>query len=270
MNVIVILTLMFIVAILTDYKYYKWIAIIPGWYIGEFVGAIVSYFLVDALIKGITEFIDEDVEAIMSNKREDLSFDLALLRICTLLIQADGKVEPEEVKVVREFFIRTFGKRKSEKVFKEIKTSYLRNSTIDQLVTVLKLRLSPTKYYSVIQILYAVAASDGVIAKNEDLFIEDVAVQFGFSKERLQSIRNQFIKTKTSSKTYSKEIMNALNILGLKPGVNSKEIKTAYRKLAKEYHPDKLTGMSEGIKELAKEKFQMIQEAYEHLNKNYV
>ena len=92
-------------AILTDYKYYKWIAILPGWAIGDFVGAIAAYFLVDTL---------------MSNKKEDLSFDLALLRICTLLIKADGKVNPEEIKVVREFFIQTFGKRKSDKVFKEI------------------------------------------------------------------------------------------------------------------------------------------------------
>jgi len=242
-------------AILTDYKYYKWIAILPGWYIGDFVGAIAAYFLVDTL---------------MSNKKEDLSFDLALLRICTLLIKSDGNVNPEEIKVVREFFIQTFGKRKSEKVFKEIKTSYIRNSTLDQLVTVLKLRLSPTKYYSVIQMLYAVAAADGKIQKNEDLFIEDVSMQFGFSKERLQTIRNQFVKANTKSKKYSQKIIDSFNILGLEPGVDINDIKTAYRKLAKEYHPDKLTGMSEGIKDLAKEKFQMIQEAYEYLYKNYV
>ena len=48
------------------------------------------------------------------------------------------------------------------------------------------------------------------------------------------------------------------------------EIKKAYRSLAKEYHPDKLTGMSEGIIKLAKEKFQLIQNSYEYLNKNYV
>ena len=242
-------------AILTDYKYYKWIALIPGWYIGDFVGAIAAYFLVDA---------------IMSNKKEDISFDIALLRICTLLIQADGKVEPEEVKVVREFFIRTFGKRKANQAFKGIKTSYLRTYTVDQLVTVLKLRLSPNKYYSVIQMLYAVAASDGAIAKNEDLLIEDVAIQFGYTKQRLQSIRNQFVKNKTQSNTYSQKIMDSLGVLGLQPGVTISDIKSAYRSLAKEYHPDKLVGMSEGIKDLAKEKFQMIQEAYEHLNKNYV
>ena len=44
------------------------------------------------------------------------------------------------------------------------------------------------------------------------------------------------------------------------------EIKKAYRKLAKEYHPDKLVGVNETIKKIAEEKFREIQEAYEYLN----
>ena len=99
----------------------------------------------------------------------------------------------------------------------------------------------------------------------EDLFIEDVAAKFVVSKDRLQTIRNQFIKTKTASKTNSQKIFDSLNVLGLKTDASSADIKSAYRNLAKEYHPDKLTGMSAGIQDLAKEKFQMIQEAYEYL-----
>ena len=34
-----------------------------------------------------------------------------------------------------------------------------------------------------------------------DLFIENVGSEFGFSKDRLHTIRNQFIKTKTKLKT---------------------------------------------------------------------
>ena len=61
-----------------------------------------------------------------------------------------------------------------------------------------------------------------------------------------------------------------MNILGLKKSASADEIKTAYRSLAKEFHPDKLSGMSQGIKDMAKEKFQLIQEANEYLQKNYV
>ena len=66
------------------------------------------------------------------------------------------------------------------------------------------------------------------------------------------------------------KIIDSLNVLGLKPGVTLVEIKKSYRSLAKEFHPDKLSGMSQGIINLAKEKFLLIQDSYEYLNKNYV
>ena len=49
--------------------------------------------------------------------------------------------------------------------------------------------------------------------------------------------------------------MDALATLGLKSDADNSDIKKAYRELAKEYHPDKLAGMSKGIQDLAKEKF---------------
>ena len=59
-------------------------------------------------------------------------------------------------------------------------------------------------------------------------------------------------------------------ILGVSRDADANTLKSAYRKLAKEFHPDKLAGMSEGIIKLAKEKFQEIQSSYEYLNNNYV
>jgi len=50
-------------------------------------------------------------------------------------------------------------------------------------------------------------------------------------------------------------------VLGLKKGATADEIKKAYRKLAKEHHPDK----NQGDKE-AEDKFKEISEAYEHLS----
>jgi uncharacterized membrane-anchored protein YhcB (DUF1043 family) len=34
-----------------DYKYYKWVAIIQGFIIGDIVGAIAAYFLVQELMR---------------------------------------------------------------------------------------------------------------------------------------------------------------------------------------------------------------------------
>ena len=54
-------------------------------------------------------------------------------------------------------------------------------------------------------------------------------------------------------------------VLGLKPGASVDEIKTAYRKLSKKFHPDLNQGDS-----FFEERFKEIQEAYENLsNENY-
>ena len=51
--------------------------------------------------------------------------------------------------------------------------------------------------------------------------------------------------------------------LGIEPDADLKTIKTAYRKLAKEYHPDRHTG---GKSKVWEEKFKDVQEAYETLS----
>ena len=58
------------------------------------------------------------------------------------------------------------------------------------------------------------------------------------------------------------------DVLGINKSANPAEIKSAYRKLAVKYHPDKLIGVSEDIKNLAEEKFLAVKEAYEQIMKS--
>ena len=240
---------------LFDYKYYKWVAIVPGWYLGGIIGAIASFFLVKEL---------------MSIKKNQVTYELALLKICSQLIKSDGKVTGEEIDFVRKFFQDTFGHKKADNLFKQLKTNALLPSDINSLLRIIKEQINPTKLYSIIQFLYAISASDGKINDEENEYIYNIGFQLGFSPERLEAIKNQFIKTKSSSKKFDQKTIDCLNVLGLKGGATLEEVKAAHRSLVKEFHPDKLSGMSEGIKNLAKEKFQTIQESYEYLNKNYV
>ena len=64
-------------------------------------------------------------------------------------------------------------------------------------------------------------------------------------------------------------MLQNLSILGLNENASISEVKTAYRQLVKDFHPDRLTGVNDRIKDLAKEKFLLIQKAYEYLNKHY-
>ncbi len=56
--------------------------------------------------------------------------------------------------------------------------------------------------------------------------------------------------------------MEYYNILGIKPGATEDEIRSAYKRLAIKYHPDKNTDPG------AEEKFKKISEAYQQLTKN--
>lgn len=60
--------------------------------------------------------------------------------------------------------------------------------------------------------------------------------------------------------------MNPYEVLGVKPGASQDEIKSAYRKLIKQYHPDKFG--DNPLKNLAEEKMREINEAYDALTKN--
>lgn len=58
---------------------------------------------------------------------------------------------------------------------------------------------------------------------------------------------------------------NPYKVLGVNEGASQEEIRSAYLKLVKKYHPDKYTDSD--LKELANEKLVEVNEAYEMLTK---
>ncbi len=56
-------------------------------------------------------------------------------------------------------------------------------------------------------------------------------------------------------------------ILGIQPGAPKEEIRAAHKKLAAQYHPDKVQHLGKEFQDLAHEKFVAIQRAYDALVK---
>lgn len=54
-------------------------------------------------------------------------------------------------------------------------------------------------------------------------------------------------------------------VLNIAPGATKAEIKTAYRHLAGQYHPDKVQHLGKEFQELAEKRFKDIQQAYDDL-----
>ena len=60
---------------------------------------------------------------------------------------------------------------------------------------------------------------------------------------------------------------NAYKILGLDKTATVDQIKKAYRRLVKKYHPDKVAHLGQEHQKGAEEKFKQVQKAYEQIQK---
>ena len=90
-------------AISLDYKYYPYTALAVGFYLGGVIGAIASFLF---------------VRKYLSPKKNETTYELALLKLSSLLIKSDGDVDRNEVAFVQAFFNKTFGYYKSKRLFK--------------------------------------------------------------------------------------------------------------------------------------------------------
>jgi DnaJ like chaperone protein len=108
--------------------------------------------------------------------------------------------------------------------------------------------------------LFQVALADGVLHPSEIEFVRRVAAEFGFDQNRFERIRA------SHAGSDAKEFYE---ILGIKPGASETAIKSAYRKLIKEHHPDRLIakGMPQEFIDTANQKMAAINNAYDQIEK---
>ena len=57
------------------------------------------------------------------------------------------------------------------------------------------------------------------------------------------------------------------SILGIAPGATQEAIRSAYRRLAAQYHPDKVQHLGKELQDLAEARFKEIQQAYDDLTR---
>jgi len=103
--------------------------------------------------------------------------------------------------------------------------------------------------------------------KKSDDDLKHIIDELNKKKEEKQNSSNQSNNRTESSNNMQFSIDEAYSILEVNGNSNSEEIKTAYKKKIKEYHPDRLSGLGAELQQLAHQKTQEINSAYNLLKK---
>ena len=84
-----------------------------------------------------------------------------------------------------------------------------------------------------------------------------------------QTYQENYQRNNNSSTRRNRVSLTAsYNVLGITNSTTDIELKKAYRKLAVKYHPDKVAHLGNDHVEVAEDKFQKLQEAYEAIKSN--
>jgi len=236
----------------------RWFGAIIGYVLYRFPGAMLG-FLIGSLVDYLRSGSKGKVHT--SFGRQGVSpadFELNLLSLASLVIKADGSVSQTELDYVRKYFVQSYGKERANatfRVFNEVIKS--REISAQKICTLLRQRMRYESRLQVLHFLFSIANSDGHVSEAEVNEINRISDFLGVYSQDFKSIKAMFFKNPDS----------AYRILEIERSATDAEVKAAYRKMAKKYHPDKLQHMDEVYQKGAEEKFQKVQEAYEQLQK---
>ncbi|MBL4939616.1 MAG: TerB family tellurite resistance protein [Lutibacter sp.] len=240
-------------------NFIKWLGAGLGFTLGGPIGSILGY-AVGSFLGGFSKGDIERAKSFQQTSRTNQSgdFEISLLLLSSVVIKADGKVDQRELSYVRDHFKNMYGAERANHAFKLFK-GFINNNQIStrQVCEQIRRNLTHATRLQLIHFLFGIAKADGAVTEPEVNAIKIIAGYLYINQYDFESIKAMFY-----SSTHS-----AYRILEIEKGVTNGEVKKAYRKMAKKYHPDKLQHLRDEHVKGAEEKFKQVQKAYEQIQK---
>lgn len=234
-------------------KFGKWVGAGLGWAFGGPIGAVVGL--------GLGWMFDSasEVDTVKGYRNTTTGdFTISLLVLMAAVMKADGKVVRSELDYVKAFLVQKFGEESASEALKMLRDLLKQTIPIEDISYQIRNHLDYHSRLELMHLLYGIALADRKLQAAELQLISKIAYYLGINSSDQQSIRSMFDMADDSS----------YKILGVDRNASAEEIKKAYRKLAAENHPDKVSYLGEDIRKDAEEKFQKINEAYEKIKKD--
>jgi len=231
-------------------KFGKWVGGGLGWVFGGPIGAILG-FAMGSMLDGAAG----RTSVYQGTARGD--FAMSLLVLISAVMKADGKVVKSELDYVKNFFLSQFGSEEAERLLPLLREILKQDVNITEVSIQIGQYMDYSSRLQLMHFLFGIAQADGQIDASEVEIIERISASMGIHPAEFASIKAMFIR----------DINNAYSILEITPDATDEEVKKAYRRLAIQYHPDKVAHLGEDIKKSATEKFQKLNAAYEEIKK---
>jgi len=193
------------------------------------------------------------------HEEAQMTFFVATFSMLAKVARADGRISPEEIHAVEDFMANELNltpesKRFAVEIFETaINSPMAFEDFAGQFYH--QFRNQPRLLDLMIDVLLRLSVADGTLSESEEKLISSAARIFHFSEQKYHELKSR----------YAPDFEKYYAILGTNSRASDDEIKVQYRKLVKEYHPDKIAskGLPEEFTKLANDKFREIQDAYD-------
>ncbi|WND01555.1 TerB family tellurite resistance protein [Temperatibacter marinus] len=201
-----------------------------GLAIGGPIGALIGVGI-GAAVDASAERLLEDPQA-----KRRVTFTIGVIALAAKMAKADGRVTREEVDAFKAVFHFDQSEMKNVgKIFDLARQSTAGYEAYAKQIAGL-MKGHPSALEDLLEALFYIAKSDGTVHPKELEFIRSVSSIFGFDDSWFEALQQRH--TGQSSD-------NPYVVLGVDHSISDKDLKSHYRKLVKENHPDRL--IAEGV-----------------------
>jgi len=241
-------------------KYGKWIGGGLGWVLGGPIGALLGFAfgsMFDGMQSGKYEYKGQLGGFADGQQTQTGDFNVSLLILSAAVMRADGKVVKAELDYVKRFLIQQFGIDEAERQLLILREILKQQINLYEVCSQIKQYMEYPSRLQLLHYLFGISSADGQFHPSETDTIQQISNYLGISVSDFASIKAMFFKDNGS----------AYKILEVSPDASDEEVKSAYRKMAQHYHPDKVSHLGEDIQKAAQEKFQKLNNAYSEIKK---
>ncbi|MDG1528338.1 MAG: TerB family tellurite resistance protein [Polaribacter sp.] len=237
----------------------KWLGAGLGFTLGGPIGSIIG-FAVGSFVDGFSkedllkEF-QENQNGSRNRNTQSGDFEISLLILASVVIKADGKIDQRELNFVRTQFVGMYGKERANHAFKLFGGIMKKEVSAHQVCGQIRQHMPHASRLQLLHFLFGIAKADEHVTEVEVNEIKKIAGYLNINPHDFESIKAMFFDGSD----------NAYKILEITKSANNDEVKKAYRKMAKKYHPDKLQDLGPEHIKGGEDKFLQIQNAYEKI-----